>query len=176
MVSLGPDIQPLNYTHMTSLVDYRGKECPQILPNKGSIYAHLQTDPQFSLFRTIVEKISMQGQLNEEEADFTIFAPVDKYLSKIPREFFDKMDNGMARQIFNASTLNRKIDKDLLISSPVCYLTTRNPKMRMYVTNINDKTRINNRVSVVHYDLVFNNGIIHVVDGLIFPNEDIFLN
>jgi len=120
-----------------------------------------------------VEKASMQGQLSSPQANFTLFVPSDDYLSGWN---IDTLDDGLARQILSASTLRNRIDKNLIMSSPVSYFTTRNARMRMYVTNISGKTQINNCVSVVKYDILLNNGIIHVVDGLILPSEDTFMN
>ena len=72
--------------------------------------------------------------------------------------------------------IDRKITKNLITSSPVAYYYTRNDKMRMYVTNIDDNTRINNSVNIVKYDINVNNGLIHIIDGIIIPNEDHFMN
>lgn len=176
MVSVGPYTPVTDYTHMYSFVDYRSSTKPQICINKGSLYGFLKTTPGFSKFLKLVETAKMYAQINEIEADFTMFVPSDNFLQHLPPDYFDKMDDGLARQIFDASVLNRRIPKNLVVSSPVCYYTTRNPKMRMYMTNIGGRTQINNCVKVVKYDILLNNGIIHVVDGLIVPNEDHFMN
>jgi uncharacterized surface protein with fasciclin (FAS1) repeats len=86
------------------------------------------------------------------------------------------MDKGYAKEIINSALINRKIDYNLLTSSPVSYLYTRNPKMRMYVTNINETTRINDCVNVLEYNINRTNGLIHIVDGLILPSENTFMN
>jgi len=48
--------------------------------------------------------------------------------------------------------------------------------MRMYVTNINETTRINDCVNVLEYNINRTNGLIHIVDGLILPSENTFMN
>lgn len=175
MVSVGPDRQSYDFTHMYSFVDYTSDKEPMPCMTEGSIFHFLYNNPKFSRFKQIIEKASMQGQLDSGQADLTIFIPTDDYIRHIPSQYFDDMDDGLAHQILNASTLNRRIGKDLLTSSPVSYFTTRNRRMRMYVTNISGKTQINNCVSVVKYDILLNNGIIHVIDGLIEPSNDTFM-
>lgn len=175
MVSTGPDTQSYNFTHMYSFVDYRGNRAEPCI-TKGSIYDFLHRNKNFSKFRTIVERAMAIGQLNDVEADFTILVPSDEHLRHIPTEYFNEMDDGLARQILKASSINRRIDKKLITSSPVSYFITLNPRMRMYVTNISGVTRINNCAKIIKYDIELNNGLIHLVDGLIAPNFDHFLN
>lgn len=178
MVSLGPDTQSYNFTHMTSFVDLNSDKKLETCTTKGSIFDYLYHNPNFSRFCKIVEHASMQGQLNSIQADFTMFIPSNDYLQHLPEEYFDRMDDGLARQILKSCTLNRRIGKNLITSSPVSYFNTisRYPTMKMYVTNISGVTAINNCVQVVKYDILLNNGIIHLVDGLIVPNHDYYMN
>lgn len=177
MVSYGPDSQPADMTHMYLFTDYRNpKDKHKICTNKGSIFDFIYNAKNFTKFRKIVDKAMMVGQLNSLQADMTVFIPSDNYLQHVPNDFIEYMDDGMARQILAASTLNRRIDKELLTSSPVAYYITRNPSMKMYMTNINDKTVINGNVNVVHFDVPCANGLIHLVDNLIIPSDNTFIN
>ncbi len=177
MVSLGPDTQSYNYTHMYSFVDYRGTNS-QSTRNivKDTILDFIYNNPNFSRFKMIIERSGMLEQLNNSQANMTLFVPSDDYLRDISDPYFYGMDIGLARQILNSSSLNRKIGGELVKSSPVSYFTTRDSRMRMYVTNISGITQINNCVRVVKYDILLNNGIIHLVDGLIIPSDDTFMN
>jgi uncharacterized surface protein with fasciclin (FAS1) repeats len=58
----------------------------------------------------------------------------------------------------------------------VAYYLTRNQQYKMYVTNISGKTRINNCATIIGFDGKFNNGIIHLIDNLIIPTNDTFMN
>jgi uncharacterized surface protein with fasciclin (FAS1) repeats len=180
MVSCGPDTQSYNFTHMQSFVDYRSN-----IPNKpcvvrGSLYDFLLRNGNFTRFLSIIERAGFIGQLNNEQADLTLFVPPDSVLQNIPNDFFDKMDDGEARQILKASMIHRVIDGKLLKSSPVAYYYTYNPDMRLYITNISGKTRINNCINIVHFDIgkngEINNGLLHITDGLIVPTMDTFMN
>lgn len=176
MVSYGPNTQYLNFQHMFDFVDYRSKNKPQMCLTEGSIYCYLYSNPQFSKFRSIIDKVNLAGFLNDSQANITLFVPSNAHLSHIPDEWFKTLDIGTARAILDASSIPKKLKKDLLTSSPVCYYYTKNPKMRMYMTNINNVTRINNCASIVQYDIEANNGVIHLIDNIIVPNEDHYLN
>lgn len=176
MTSLGPDTQSYNFTHMYSFVDLRNNEKPKVCTDPNSIFGFLSKSQDFTKFLKIVQRADMEGFLNDIQANFTLFVPMDRFIEHIPMEYFENMDVGLARQILNASLLNRQLDKSLITSSPVCYYTTRNPRMRMYVTNISNVTQINNCVRVVEFNNRMNNGIVHIVNNLIVPNEDHFMN
>ena len=172
--SMGND-PSLMYTHMYSFTDLRGPK-PTMCINKGSIYDFINSNPSFSKFKTIVTRANMFAQLNEPQANFTIMIPPNEHLQHIPQEYFDKMDDGLARQILKASSINRIIDKNLITSSPVSYFSTQNKEMRMYITNIRDKTVINNCSTIIQYNISLNNGMIHIVDNLVAPSEAHFMN
>jgi hypothetical protein len=176
MVSYGPDIQNMNFTHMTEFVDYRSKVAPQICINSGSIYDLIHKHPQMTKFKLIVHRANMIGRLNDEQAQCTVFIPLDDFLKHIPDSYFQTMDDGLARQIVDASTLKVPIDGNLLISSPVAYYYTRNDKMRMYITNISRKTEVNKCATVIKFNIPCSNGIVHIVNNIVAPNEDTFMN
>jgi uncharacterized surface protein with fasciclin (FAS1) repeats len=176
MVSCYPETQNYNFTHMSSFVDYRNPDAAEMCVNKGSIYDYINSNPIFSKFRTIVQRANMLGQLNQPQADFTVMIPPNDHLQHIPEDYFAKMDDGLARQILKASCINRVIDKNLITSSPVSYYYTQNKEMRMYVTNIGGRTEINNCCSIIQYDISLNNGMVHIIDGLIVPSNAHFMN
>lgn len=176
MVTYAPNTQSYLYNHMSSFIDYCTDKDPEMCINKGSIYDFINSNPKFSKFRKIVDIANRMGFLNEEQAVCTVFIPSNDYLEHIPENYFDTMDRGLAQDILSASIIPKKLASDLLTSSPVCYLYTKNPKMRMYVTNINNRTTLNNCAVVVQYDIWCNNGIIHLVDNLIEPSQEHFMN
>ncbi len=176
MVSCGPNTQSWNMTHMFSFVDYNSDKKFPMCVSSGSIYDYLHKNQNFSKFRTIVKRASMINQLNNSQANFTVLIPSDEALAHIPNEYFEFMDDGLARDILNCSLINNRINKELITSSPVAYYYTKNPAMRMFITNIGGRTNVNNCAKIVKYDIICNNGIIHIVDGLIAPNDDHFMN
>ena len=175
MVSYAPNTQSYNFTHMYDFQDLRAKKQPEMCITPGTLYDFIAKN-NFTKIKLIIDRAKMSGQMMDPQADCTLIIPTDDFLSDIPDEYFSRMDDGLARQLLDSCTLNRKIEGKLLRSSPVCYYFTRKPEMRMYVTNISSKTKVNNCVNVVSFDNMTSNGIIHVVDGLITPNYDHFLN
>lgn len=177
MVSVGPDTQSYNFTHMYSFVDLNelnSNTKPKV--TKGSIYDFIDSNPSFTKFKTIITHAKNIGLLNDIQANCTALIPNDENLKHIPDEYFCRMDDGLARQILASSIIDRKIDGKLLTSSPVAYYITRNPSMRMYVENINSCTTVNSCARVIKFDIKCNNGLIHVIDNLIIPNNDHFMN
>lgn len=175
MVSTAPNSQVYNFTHMYSFVDLRSNKDPEVCINPGSIYDFLNKN-NCSKFKKVVERAGMIGQLNDKQADFTVLVPTDNFLAHIPAQYFEKMDDGLARQILDSSVIRKKIDKKLITSSPVAYYNTRNPQMRMYITNISGKTQVNNCATIVKYDINCTNGLIHLVNNILAPNMDHFMN
>lgn len=185
MVSCGPDVQNCNFTHMSYFNDLHGDKVQPCM-RKNSLYWFLFNNGEFSKFLRIVDRAKMIGQLNKIQADFTLFVPRDQDLKHIPEAFFEFMDDGLAKQIFNASCMNRRISGNLLVSSPVSYYATLNSEMRMYVTNIFSvsprdngegiTTEINKCARVLKYDVLLDNGLIHIIDNIIVPNGDHFMN
>ena len=98
---------------------------------------------------------------------------MDRYISD---NYIKQLDIGLAREIVKASILDRKINSDLLNSTPVTYYYTKNPLMRMYYTYLYGKSVINNCSTVLKYDINLSNGLIHIINGLIVPSEDHFMN
>lgn len=176
MVSYTPNTQSYLFNHMSFFTDYRSDKAPEMCKNKNSIYYYISKNPKFSKFKKIVDHAQMMGFLDSDQANCTLFIPNNDSLKNIPEAYFDFMDDGLAKQIIAASTIPRKLAKDLLTSSPVCYYYTRNPEMRMYVTNINNQMKINECINVLQFDVWLENGIVHIVDNIIVPNQDHFLN
>lgn len=176
MVSCGPDVQNVNYTHMYSFVDYRNFGKSSYCTVKGSMYDYIASNSGMTKIKKIIEMADIEGILSDLEANYTLFIPLDSELQHISECFFETMDKGLARQIVLSSIIVRQLDKKLLQSSPVSYYITRDPKMRMYVTNINGITKINNCLNVTKFNIPCTNGIIHLTNGLIVPSEDHFMN
>lgn len=170
MVSYAPDRQNQNFTHMYSFVDYRGTK--EYIPSSGTVYDMIYKNSEFSKFRQLVDRANMKIMLDKSELDCTIIICKDKDFNID----IEMLDIGSARQILNCCILNKKLNKFLLKSSPVAYYYTRNPEMRLYITNISDTTRINNCYTINEFDLSCNNGIIHVASGLIVPSQEHFMN
>lgn len=169
MVSIGPSTQSYNFTHMFSINDLRGHLSKEV-ETITSLMSIISKHPDFSKFYYMVKLAKLEGIFNSTQADFTIFVPSDKAITGLGEEVFMNMDDSVARHIIKSSTLNRKISSDLLEDSPASYFITNDPPNRLFITNISGRTYINNDINIIHKDMHASNGLIHVVDKLIWPN------
>ena len=176
MTTYIPSVQSQLFNHMTYFTDINSETPYEICIKKYSIYYYIHSNPNFSKFRKIVDRAKMMQILNDEQANLSIFIPPNDYIDYLKDEDLDKIDIGTAKQIVNTCIIPKILAQDLITSSPVCYLYTRNPQMRMYVSNINGICRINDTANVLKFDNWCENGIIHIIDNLLVPNQNHFLN
>jgi uncharacterized surface protein with fasciclin (FAS1) repeats len=170
MVSIGPNSQSCNMTHMYNISDLHGS-----LPKEGlhptSLSGIIKEHPDFKKFSYILDLSGLEGEYNASQANYTLFVPSDKSLSDIHNDIFTNIDDSTARHIVKTSTLKNRISSELLSESPASYFTTKSASNRLFITNTNNKTYINNSINVIYKDMNANNGLIHVIDGLIWPLE-----
>ena len=126
--------------------------------------------PDFTRFNYIVRLARLQGILDAEQANFTIFVPSDSALSYLNDSVFVNMDDATARHIVKSSLLDRKITSELLEDSPASFFITKDTPNRLFVSNISGNTFLNNNIRVIHKDIIANNGIIHVTDNILWPS------
>jgi hypothetical protein len=172
MVSIAPNSQSLNYTHMFDFVDY--KPTPSEKYCEGSVGDILHQKGNFTKFLKVLDRSRLTYNFGHQYRGFTLFAAPDEHLNHIPDDFFNEMDIGLARQIILHSTLIRKLNKCLITSSPVTYFTTK--YSRVYVTNINGITNIDNCSRILEYDVPVTGGTIHITDNLLMPTDDTYIN
>jgi uncharacterized surface protein with fasciclin (FAS1) repeats len=168
MTSVGPYSQSNNFQYMFDQPDLRG-----CLPKKGecpnSLMRLINNHTDFRKFKYIVNLAKLDGILNDPQADFTLFVPSDDAIQGLGEGVFVNMDDATARHIVKSSMLDRKIPRELLQDSPASYFKTKDPPNRLFITNISGRTCIQNDINIIHFDMQAANGIIHVVDKLIWP-------
>lgn len=169
MTSIGPYSEKTNLSYMYDKVDLRGP-LPQKKDFPNSLAWLISMTPNFSRFRYILRLSKLDNMLCEQNSNYTVFVPTDESLSNIPENIFLNMDVLTARSIIQASILKRKITSDILSDNPCSYFMTLNPYTRLFITNVNGQTTIDNNINIINSDIMANNGIIHITDGLIKPN------
>lgn len=168
MVSCGPYTQSHNFSHMFDMVDLRGSRAKtEACPN--SLMSIINKNQDFTKFKYMVKLARMETVLESPQADFTLFVPSDHAIEGLGDAIFLNMDDAVARHIVKSSMLDRKITSDLLEDSPSSYFITKDPPNRLFISNISGKTYINNDINVIQKDMITANGLIHVVDKLIWP-------
>ena len=173
----GPYSQSNDFTHMYDIRDLRG-----CLPIKKtcstSLSGLVQNHPDFSHYRSMLKTSKLEGILDSPQANFTLFIPSDDALKKAYPKGIGYIDITVARHIIKSTMLDSKIISDVLVDSPASYYITKDSPNRLYVSNIGGRTYLSNcaencggqSVSIIHKDMYADNGIIHVVDGLLIPS------
>lgn len=169
MTSIRPNNQLYNYTYMTNINDLRNIKKEKTY-NVNSLSGILINNPNFSKFSYILKLAQLDGIYNDPQANFTLFVSDDNSLSTLDDGFFINMDMSTARNIIKTCTINNRITGSLLEDSPISlYITLCNPN-KLYISNINNITYINNNIKVIKKNIITNNGIIHITDSLILPS------
>ena len=164
MVSLGPNSQPCNLTHMFDFLE-RSKIVHKTL-DPDSLMGIINKTDDFSFFNYIVENAMMVDILNSPDSNFTLFVPHNGAFLEKDLKY---MDISLARHIVRTSTLDKRITSELLEDSGASYFATKDPPNRLFVRNFKGDTFINDHAKIVYKDIIASNGIIHIVDQLIIP-------
>lgn len=168
MVSIGPYSESMNFRHMFDMPDLRG-HLPVKVACPNSLTSIVNEHPDFSKFRYMLNLAKLENLYSDPQANFTIFVPSDNALKHVDKNVFLNMDDGTARHIIKSSTLKRRIPSSVLSDSPASWLHTQDPPNRLFVTNMNGRIYLNNNINIIHKDMPASNGIIHVIDNLIWP-------
>jgi len=169
MVSIGPNSQSYNFTHMFRMRDLRSPKQPPSYC-RDSLMGIISRSTNFSKFKHMVLTAGLDAVLNDPQANFTMFVPDDRAIQGLGDGIFLNMDDATARHVVKASMLDRRITSDILESSRAAYYITKDPPNRLFITNIKGKTCVSNDVHIVQKDVQATNGVIHVVDKLLWPD------
>ena len=171
MVSIGPYTQAYDMKQMYDFPDFRSDSRIPCSYPEDSLMEIINSNTDFTIFSGLLKKAKYDVKLSDKQANFTIFVPSDEQLKKkYSNKYLHNIDIGLAHEIINASMMNRKIDQNLLQSSPVSKFPTVN-RSRINVNTVNGVTMIQNYNKVIHWNHLATNGLIHVVDGLIIPEN-----
>ena len=173
MVSMNPGVQAYDMRQMYNFVDLRSKQQPELCAPPNSLMGIIKNNPDFTIFAKIVKQSRYEGKLSELQADFTLFVPSDAHLRrKYSPQFLASIDVGLARQIMSFSMMKRKLDQRLLQSSPVSTFPTLDRSNSMLIHTVSHKTYLPNGTGIVHWNQPADNGIIHVIDNLLLPENN----
>lgn len=168
MTSMQPYTPRFDNTHMWNIRDLRG--CyPIVKYRKDSIMCRIHSNPDLSKFEYLIKLAKLEGLMDDPQANITVFVPSNKAIEPLGDNWAVNADIGWAFNLVRTSTVNRRITSELLGNSPAFYLYTRDDPNRLFITNINNQTKINNNVCILQPDIQCTNGLIHIVDKLILP-------
>lgn len=152
---------------MYNLTDLKGDK-PKLIYNKNTILGFLhENEDKFSKFIRILEISELIELFNNSELNKTIFIPSNNNISN---DFMKIIDKNIAIAIIKYSSLYRKIDKKIILSSPTLNLMSEYRSLpRLYVQNSEFNSQINNS-NILKFDIILSNGIIHIIDNLLIPS------
>ncbi|XP_078078419.1 periostin-like isoform X1 [Mustelus asterias] len=141
-----------------------------IVPSEKSMLQILRDDPRFSIFLTLAESAGLT-ELLTEEGDWTLFVPTNDVFESLSSEELKQLtsDRNALRQILLYHLL-----KGVYVGGGIEYGVTNVLKSyqggRVMVKLVNNTMLVNN-VKSKEPDLMANNGVIHVVNSLLFPKD-----
>ena len=163
-----PNSASYNFTSMFNMTDRQGN-LPLEKPCPGTLLDKIQNTPEFSKFSYIAKLANFENILNSPQANITLFVPSDNMLKKINDNIIINMDTTTAWYVLKTSIIKNKIPSEILEDSPAAYYYTLSECNRLFITNINGVTYIDSNIKIIKKDIICTNGIIHVIDGLIYP-------
>lgn len=176
MTSMGPATPSTDMTHMYTFTnDWVQTKPLSVCAKPGSILDFVLNNPNLSRFYEILNKSNMSFEFNDNPMKMTLFVVPDEFMPTNPA-FYQNMDRGTARRIISMMTMNKQISGTLLVSCPSAYYSTLNKDQRIYIINTKEQTIINNVANIITYDIVCQNGVIHVLNRLLLPTDNTFIN
>ena len=172
MTSMTPESMNTDFTHMYRLTDIRSPDPKNIsIKSSSSIFGMIKSNPDNKYFTYMIRLADMNYILDDDQIIFTILVPSDNALKSkgITDELFINMDKSIAKQIVNYCILNNNINKNLFQSNPIHLFSTLNKISQLLIINIDNKTTINNTITILEFDKICSNGIIHIIDDIPSP-------
>lgn len=158
--------------NFSGIYDIFGQERLPPPKAKNNILGMINNYPDFKIFAYILQKSGFEWRYDQETSNFTVFVPSDSWIRSDPNfkeEDIIAMDKDTAVQIVKNSTVEKLKPLSVLRSDIQLYLDTMRNASRLYLRNSMNDTIINNSVKIVKANIRVNNGIIHIVSGIIHP-------
>lgn len=161
--------QVTDYTFMFDLPDLRSNK---VLPkyDKDSITGFIFNDKNFTIFKYLLETSQNEARYNDIQAYFTLFVtPDDRILRDFEMAEFTNMDLYTARQFILYNTIPKVIKPDILLNlKDITNVSTRINSQYVQLQNFNGTLHVND--SKILYVKECKNGIIYVIDKVLFPD------
>lgn len=142
----------------------------RIKPDTISGFLHTSND--FTFFSWLIKKAEMEMKMGHEQFDSTLFLVKDEDIKKQmgpnAEDFFVQLDKNTAYHILYSHLLDKKIHKRTLMSQRLTKLFTKNDKKQIMFLNNNGDVSLNNIARLVQEDIILSNGVIHIIDHLLF--------
>ncbi|KAM5289111.1 periostin isoform 10-T10 [Ctenodactylus gundi] len=141
-----------------------------ITPADKSLHEKLRQDKRFSIFLSLLEAADLKDLLSQP-GEWTLFAPTDdafKGMTKEERDILIRDRNALQNIILYHLTPGVFIGKGF--EPGVTNILKTSQGSKIYVKGVND-TLLVNELKSKDSDIMTTNGVIHVVDKLLYPAD-----
>ena len=132
---------------------------------KGSIMAYLYDTN--ALWAHVAQIAKLDELLDCPTFGGTVFMPSKEYSRLYYPYLQQHLDRETARNMLSASILSEVVPKCVLAQQE--YVPTLNKYHDIHVTRDNPEIIVDGDKTIIIGDLVFDNGVVHVINGLIAP-------
>ncbi|XP_067125322.1 transforming growth factor-beta-induced protein ig-h3-like [Centruroides vittatus] len=144
----------------------------KVLPRPTRTLAGIvSSHPQFSVLKGLLSRAGLVQTLRRPNGNFTLFAPTDSV-------FNDEANLKTLEKVMDGSSCSTRILEHHLLPNVICTPALTAPARTInvlgnYLTlsrNENDKLYVDG-VQIVARDIVATNGVLHIIDGILLPDE-----
>ncbi len=145
---------------------------PDLHANQKSVYDLISNNKNLSIFKKYLDINGLDDVLKKKiPYNWTIYAPSNIAFENIPNELKDTIlnDKYYSKRLFTDHILTKQIVSSQLSDEIVTELTVSNKPIKLYkIENLHIKD-----VVVVNKDIIADNGVIHIIDCVMFiqPSE-----
>ena len=140
--------------------------------SQKSVYELIENNQDLSIFKNYIDNTGLDDVLKKKiPYDWTVYAPSNIAFSNIPDKLEDSIlnDSFYSKKLFTDHIMSKQIVSSQLSDKVTTELTVSNKPIQLYkIENLHIKD-----IVVVKKDLIANNGVVHIIDCLMFiqPSE-----
>ena len=140
--------------------------------SQKSVYELIENNQDLSIFKNYIDNTGLDDVLKKKiPYDWTVYAPSNIAFSNIPDKLKDTILNDIfySKKLFTDHIMSKQIVSSQLSDKVTTELTVSNKPIQLYkIENLHIKD-----IVVVKKDLIANNGVVHIIDCLMFiqPSE-----
>ena len=140
--------------------------------SQKSVYELIENNQDLSIFKKYIDNTGLDDVLKKKiPYDWTVYAPSNTAFNNIPNQLKDTIlnDSFYSKKLFTDHIMSKQIVSSQLSDKVTTELTVSNKPIQLYkIENLHIKD-----IVVVKKDLIANNGVVHIIDCLMFiqPSE-----
>tara|TARA_Y100000991_G_scaffold214905_1_gene203785 strand:+ start:1061 stop:1648 length:588 start_codon:yes stop_codon:yes gene_type:complete len=140
--------------------------------SQKSVYELIENNQDLSIFKKYIDNTGLDDVLKKKiPYNWTVYAPSNAAFENIPNKLKGSIlnDNFYSKKLFTDHIMSKQIVSSQLSEKITTELTVSNKPIQLYkIENLHIKD-----VVVVKKDLIANNGVVHIIDCLMFiqPSE-----